>query len=152
MPTLERWLTPANGPLSLVLTPVTVNATTGVTTDVTASAATLTAELDDGGLQIESKSDLRNIKSMTALRDNNVIVGVGTRVTISGLLKSAGVNNVGVLVQTYDYFKAVITRGAQVWTFYGVRESYTEDFSNEKCPYRLVLEMIDGGSSNPSYA
>jgi hypothetical protein len=150
MPSIPLWLTAVNGPFAVVLTPQTVNASTGALTDGTPS--TLTSVIAEAGVEIDHSPELRDIRGATSLRANNVIVGVSTRITLNLLLKSAGTNDVATAIQSSDYYKCVITRGAQAWTFYGVRAGYTESISRDAGTATLTLEMIDPGQANPSYA
>lgn len=133
---------------AFTITPQTV-AANGTLSD-NGSAVTLTGHLSEAS--IESTVDLVELSPMDATRRNMVPTTVGTRVDLTELVKKNGTNLLANQAYTSSYFKVVITRGAQAFTFYGTLASYGENYSRERVPGRFALDMVDPGVSNPAYS
>lgn len=144
MPTIPVWA--IGQQVAITLTPQTV-ASGGALTDGT--PVTLTGHIREGSL--ETSTDLEEISPMDALRRNMVPTTVGTRVTLTELLVKNGTNLIAAAAAVGSYFKVVITRGAQAFTFYGVLAGYREQYQRGALTGELTLEMIDPGTANPAY-
>lgn len=148
MAVIPLWLTGPGGPLTVVITPQTVTA--GTLADTT-PVQTITADLDTNGINIETSPVLENIATMNRQFSNNVIIENSTRITFREILKSAGTNKLALTTSAFDYFKCAVTRGAQVWTFWGVRGAYNESLNKGKSTGDFTVEMVDTASANPTY-
>lgn len=145
---LPKWLTGPGGLYAIVVTPQTnTNGTLADTTPV----ATLTGNLKRIG--INGSKTVENIMAMDAGRRNNVVLDVGTEITLVEILKYNGTN---LLATAYwgssDYHKVAITRGGQAYTFYGVYQSYDETLEHGESVGVGVFVMVDNGAANPGYA
>jgi hypothetical protein len=140
MPTIPTWLTTGVGPFTVVLTPQTNTA--GTLADTT-PVRTMTADIRD--VRFENIVTHENLKAMTRLNANMVIVDEVVRVTIVEILKYTGTNATA-------YWKCVITRGAQAITLYLVRGTYSETYTPNGCPAEAEFYLVDTGSGVWSYA
>ncbi len=147
MSAIPVWLTAGNGPFSCVLTPQTV-ATDGTLSDGTTVA--LTGVLDD--IQFNANPQLEDIRPMSSVRSNMVRIAENNSMTLVEVLKSSGTNILAAQAAASDVFKVVLTRGAQAYTFYGRRGTFSDHPVNGKSTASLTLEMVDPGAANPSYA
>lgn len=122
MATLPLWAV-GRHVTAYTLTPQSVNATSGVLADVSASAQTIYGHMRD--CEVEQNVTLENISSMDSLAENNIPIEFGTSYRITELEKSAGTNKLAYLVNSgYNFFKAALTRGGQSWTGYAVISNY----------------------------
>jgi len=147
MTALPPWLTTGNGPFACTLTPQTV-ASDGTLSDGT--LVTLTGTLDD--IEFNNNPERENIKPMSTKRPNYVPISDDPSWTLVEILKSNGVNLLRNANYNSDYFKLVVTSGAQAATFYGLRGPYTEQIRNGKSTARLRLLPVDIGGPNPAIA
>lgn len=116
------------------------------------SASSLVGSIDS--VSLTSQPETEEVSAMTTTRANNVIIKNATSVTLVEILKSSGTNILAAAVTgaNGDYFKVILTRGAQTWTFYGLRGAYSEDLQRGKSTASLTLEMVDPNAANPTYA
>ena len=147
MTAIPVWLTSGNGPFACTLTPQSV-ASDGTLSDGT--LVTLTGSLDD--VQFNSSPQLEDISPMSTSRANMVRIKESNSMTLVEILKSNGVNLLPAAATSADVFKVVLTRGPQAYTFFGRRGAFTDHPVNGKSTASLTLEMIDPGTSNPTYA
>ncbi len=145
MAAITPWLTTGNGPFAVTLTPQTV-AADGTLSDGT--LVTLTGTVDD--IEFNNDPTNENIKPMSTLRANYVNTSDDPSWTLVEILKSNGVNLLPAANYASDVFKLVVTRGAQVATYYGRRGPYGERIQNGKSTARLTLQPVDIGSANPA--
>jgi hypothetical protein len=148
MPQIPVWLTASTGPFSVVITPQTV-ASDGTLTDTT-PVATMTASLDD--VSFDYTAETEDIRALTAIRKNPVIVGRGTNMVVGEILKKSGSNLLAAAAVAGDYFKIAFTRGAQAWTGYFLLTAYSEKPTRGKSPATGTFESVDSGATNPAYA
>lgn len=117
---------------SIVLTPQTVNATTGVLTDST-PVASLFGHLKN--IELDSHVTSENISAMNSTAENQVPLEYGTTIRMEELEKSAGTNLLASQVFTAasigTYVKYQITRGGQSWTGYGLVADYKMSASKQ---------------------
>lgn len=148
MPNLPLWLV-GRDVTGTTLTPQTVAPTTGVLTDTT-PVATLFGHVDS--VAIRSRKTTEEISPMDTVRENMVPIKVGTSIEVSEILKKSGTN---LLATAYygsaDYFKVALTRGGQVFTFYGLFSSYEESLNRGKSTGTAVFDMVDPAAANPTY-
>lgn len=144
---IPLWFTTSQGPFAIVLTPLSVNLSTGALTPGT--PVTLTADVDQ--IRLRSTPRKREISGLAATRENDVITKERTEVTLAEILKFAGTNKLAAQVMAGKYFQLDITRGAQAWSFQGIRGDYDEDLVDDKSLANLTLTMIDPGTTNPTY-
>lgn len=145
---IPAWLTSGNGPFAVTLTPGTRTPTTGAFSPGT--LVTMTGELDD--IAFDGDVVTENIRPMNRRKANHVIIEDDSNITLFELLKYEGVNILAAQVYGSDYFKIIITRGAQGWTFYGVRGFPRETIRNGKSVTAVTFSQIDVGDPNPAYA
>lgn len=147
MATVPLWLTAGNGPFTVVMTPQSVG-TDGTLSDGTSVA--LTGVLDD--ISFANNPTLDNIRPMSLKRANNVLIEDNPSITLVEIMKSAGTNILAAQNAASLYFKVVFTRGAQAYTYYGIRGAYGEQVANGKSLATLTLEAVETGAANPGYA
>lgn len=103
------------------------------------------------GISIRSASELEEISPMTTTRSNMVPIKVGTTISLTEVLKSNGANLLAAVAYAATYVQVTLTRGGQSFAFYGVIGEYSEDLQRGKSVGVLSVEMVDIGSSNPTY-
>lgn len=129
------------------LTPQTVGAD-GTLSD--GASTSLVGSLD--GVEFSSNPEVEEISPITTTRANDVLVKDRTEITLVEILKHTGTNILAAAVTSATYFKVIITRGAQTWTFYGLRGAYSESLQRGKSTASLTLTMVDPNTTNPAYA
>lgn len=148
MPVIPVWFVTGNGPFSVVATPQTNTA--GTLADTT-PVQTITGSIDD--VRVEMVIEHRDIRGSNRLQMNNVLVGEGVRLVLVEIIKYTGTNMLPVMAFSVAYWKIVVTRGAQAYTFYGIRGNLTEGIpNNEKATIEMAFEPIDPAAGNASYA
>jgi hypothetical protein len=147
MPDIPNWLV-GRHVTACTLTPQTNTA--GTLADTT-PVATMFGHVDE--IDIDGTKTTENIKPMNTIRRNMVTIDVGTQMTVTEILKSSGTN---LLPQAWngspEYFKLLVTRGAQGHTFYALMTSCREQLRHGKSVAVATFEMVDTGSANPAYA
>ena len=154
MVALPNWVIGRNVS-SVVFTPQSVD-TAGTMTDTT-PVGYFAARWKE--FNIRSTNDLEDISASDQRRKNMVPVATGTRMEVTEIIQASAPDsnpkNPGAAAAygSTDYGKFTVTRSGKTFTFYAVIESY-EERSNGKGALEgtLVLEMVDPGTANPSYA
>lgn len=155
MATLPLWVI-GSGITSVVMTPQTVNSSTGVMADTTPvqTYSTVWKEIAQ-----RSENELQDISASDQRRKNMVPVATSTHITCSEVLQVARRDSqpinagAGAGFGAGDYFKFAFTRAAKTFTFYGVLESYEERTNGKgEVTGEIALAMVDPGAANPTYA
>ena len=147
MPTMRDWFVGRKGPFSVVLTPQTVTA--GVLADTT-PVQTITGDIDE--VTLENNPDLERIEPLNTTRGNSVLLADDWTMTAVEILKSSGTNMLAAACSAADYFKLVVVRGQQQFTFYCVRGRYSEGIRRGKSVATADFREIDPSATNPTYA
>lgn len=114
---------------SVILTPLTVNTTSGALTEVTASNVSLFGHLDEINLNITS--NVENISPINNDVENNVILETALTYDLTEFEKSVGTNLLAsaffatISSVPVVYWKFQLARGAQTFTGYGVMTDYS---------------------------
>lgn len=145
------------------ITAQSMNTSTGVLADATPTstyAVSVYGHLQE--CEVEQNVTLENISPMDSLYENNVPIEFGTTYRVTEIEKSAGVNKLAMLANSgYNYFKVVLTRGAQTWTGYAVISNYRMTAQKNKVlgsfemrPVNIldVTSGVTSSSANPLYS
>lgn len=142
-----------------VITPQTLNATSGALTDVTGytTIGSMFGHLDS--IEVAQEVDSENISAMDSTAKNMVPVEYGTTYRFEEIEKSFGDNKLANMVNSgYNYFKVAITRGAQSWTGYGAIGNFRSHGTKRRttASWEFVPIQINAPgtttSANPVYA
>ena len=134
---------------SVLLTPQTVNTTTGALSDTTPTREFF-GHLQE--IELTTGFTFENISAMDRPYENNVPVEQATGIRITELEKSAGTNLAAAAAFGATYWKYVLTRGAQSFTSYGVIGEYKTMGTKPKVTASLELRNIDVGTAFPTYS
>lgn len=144
---------------SVVITPQSLNTTTGALSDVTGytTIGSLFGHLDS--IEISQEVDSENISSMDSTSKNMVPIEYGTTYRFEEIEKSAGVNKLANMVNSgYNFFKVVVTRGGQSWTGYGTIGNFKSHGTKRRvtASWEFTPLQINApattASANPVYA
>jgi hypothetical protein len=134
---------------SILLTPQTVNATTGVLSDTTPTRQFF-GHLDE--ITVDGAFTMENISSMDRPYENNVPIEFGGRINFHEFEKSAGTNLAAAAAFSASYWKYTIVRGAQSFVGWGVLEKYEMTANKQRVMANLSLAPIDTGTDVMTYA
>lgn len=153
MPLIPPWLVTTKGPLTAVITPLSI-AADGTTTELTGNVKDVTATLQ--GISYELNRRTAEIRPLTSALEHHVPVSSGMTMSISEFIRSnSGSNKLTDLVFTAissvytDYVKIVITRGPNTITYYGLIQGFSEQISEDGCVSTVSFQPVDPGTRNP---
>lgn len=150
-----------------VITPQSINLTTGVMTDVTGTATfgttsvawatlgSMRGHLED--VEVDQNVQTENIPTMDSMHANEVPIEFSTTYRLTELEKSAGFNKLAQLTNCgYNYYKIALTRGGQTWTGYGLLGNYKMIGNKRGIKASLEfkpVQVVDSTAvtANPSY-
>lgn len=146
--TLGRHLT------SVVITPCTENATTGVITEVSGSAVTMTAVIDAISHSLRRSQEMIVPVNSTREHYENVMDGYSLRITEIQTRKNGTTfeTQLPKLAAAYGLLKVVYVRGGNTITFYGRWDGIEDGITSAgKNTATITLTPVDTGGSVAPY-
>lgn len=131
----------------VTIAPITYSAGTGTV----GTAKSIQAYLGEGG-GISGSVDTENVSPVTSTKRNPVPLEVGTRITLTEILRKTG-NDRDILAALYYgatlRCQIVYTRGGRTFTMNGLMVSYDESTRKGAIGSTVVFESFDDGAANP---